>query len=404
MPTFRATFLPRLAVIVIVLALAWTRDSESATLTLAWDQSTDPNVAGYVLYWGTHSGVYSGQSNVGNQRLVQVGGLADGTNYYFVVYAYNAAGQLSLPSAEISGQTPVTPTNAPSVSCTAPTASSLDGNPVIVNFAPVVVGGLPPVTTTCSPASGSLFPVGSTSLTCSAVDALLRTASCSSVVVVSAPPSPAGTTGNPSILVTPTTVGPGGAVTVSWNGMLPSAATDWFGLYQSAAADTAYSSWLYVSCSQQATVGKASGSCTMTVPASSTSGSYNVRLFRNDGYQRSATSSELTVSALSAPSPGPSIQVTPITVRRDGTVTVSWSGLVAPTAKDWFGLYQSTASDQAFLGWLYVNCTQVPSTARTSGSCSITLPRLAAGSYSLRLFSNDSYQRLASSPLTVTKK
>jgi hypothetical protein len=95
--------------------------------------------------------------------------------------------------------------------------------------------------------------------------------------------------------------------------------------------------------------------------------------------------------------------VTPKTVTRDGTVTVSWSGLVAPTAKDWFGLYQSTASDNAFLGWLYVNCTQVPSTPRTSGSCSMTLPRLAAGSYSLRLFSNDGYQRLASSPLTVTR-
>ena len=127
MSAFRARCLglARLAVIVIVLALAWTRVSESATLTLAWDQSTDLNVAGYVLYWGTNSGVYSSQSNVGNQSLVQVGGLADGTNYYFVVSAYNAAGQLSLPSAEVSGQTPVTATNAPSVSCTAPTASSL---------------------------------------------------------------------------------------------------------------------------------------------------------------------------------------------------------------------------------------------------------------------------------------
>lgn len=50
MPAFRGTFLPRLAV--IVLALAWTRVSESAMLTLAWDQSTDPNMAGYVLYFG----------------------------------------------------------------------------------------------------------------------------------------------------------------------------------------------------------------------------------------------------------------------------------------------------------------------------------------------------------------
>jgi hypothetical protein len=189
-PIFRVTFLTRLAVIVIVLALAWTRVSESATLTLAWDQSTDPNVAGYVLSWGTQSGVYGSQANVGNQSLVQVGGLADGTNYYLVVSAYNAAGQLSLPSAEVSGPTPMSATNAPSVSCTAPTASSLDGNPVIVKFAPVVAGGLAPVTTTCSPASGSLFPVGSTSLTCSAVDALQRSASCSTVVTVSGPPPP----------------------------------------------------------------------------------------------------------------------------------------------------------------------------------------------------------------------
>jgi fibronectin type III domain protein len=181
-------FLPRLAVIFLV--LVWTRVTESATLTLAWDSSTDPNVAGYVLYWGTHSGVYSSQSNVGNQSLVQVGGLADGTYYYFVVYAYNTAGQLSPPSGEVSGRTLATATNPPSLACTAPTASSADGNPVVVKFAPVVAGGLAPVTTTCSPASGSLFPVGSTSLTCSAVDALQRTASCSAVVTVSGPPPP----------------------------------------------------------------------------------------------------------------------------------------------------------------------------------------------------------------------
>jgi hypothetical protein len=187
-PTFKATFLPRLAVIFVV--LVWPQVSEAGTLTLAWDPIPVPNVTGYVLSWGTQSGVYSSQSNVGTQSLVQVGGLADGTYYYFVVQGYDAAGQLSPPSAELSVQTPGIATNAPSISCTAPTASSLDGNPVIVTFAPVVVGGLPPVNTTCSPSSGSFFPVGSTSLTCSAVDSLQRSASCNAAVTVSGPPPP----------------------------------------------------------------------------------------------------------------------------------------------------------------------------------------------------------------------
>jgi uncharacterized protein YodC (DUF2158 family) len=391
-----------------IVSLAWASAANAATLTAAWDASPGQDVAGYILYWGTQSGGQNQSFDVGNHLSAQVTGLSNGTRYYLVVRAYSSTGALSDPSTEASG---VTATGAPlpSIICPVATGSSSDGKPVAVNFSPTVTGGAAPVTASCSPASGTMFPIGNTPFTCTVTDSLLRTASCSSAVVVSAPPSPTGAppspTGNPSILVTPTTVVPGGAVTVSWNGLLPSAATDWFGLYRSAASDTAFSSWLYVSCSQQATAGKASGSCTMTVPASSTSGSYNVRLFRNDGYQRSATSSELTVSTPSpTPLPGPSIQVTPMTVKRDGTVTVSWSGLVAATAKDWFGLYQSTASDQAFLGWLYVNCTQVPSTPRTSGSCSMTLSQLAAGSYSLRLFSNDGYQRLASSPLTVTKK
>ena len=188
MSIFRITLLPKLAV--IFLALVWPRVSESATLTVAWDPSTDPNVTGYVLSWGTQSGVHTSQSNVGNQSLVQVGGLADGTYYYFVVRAYNAAGVLSAPSAEVSGQTRLTAVNPPTISCASPRGSSVDGNPVVVTFAPVVAGGLSPVTTACSPASGSLFPVGSTSLTCGVIDALQRSATCSTVVTVSGPPPP----------------------------------------------------------------------------------------------------------------------------------------------------------------------------------------------------------------------
>ena len=47
---------------------------------------------------------------------------------------------------------------------------------------------------------------------------------------------------------------------------------------------------------------------------------------------------------------------------------------------------------------MYVSCTKTATNAWTSGSCSYTLPAtLAAGNYELRLFSNDSYTRLATS-------
>ncbi len=394
-----------LVAVLWIVSLAWPNTANTATLSVAWDPSPGPNVAGYIVYWGTQSGGQSQNLDVGNQLSAQVTGLADGTWYYLVVRAYNSTGAMSDPSAEASGMTPAAGASPlPSISCPVPTASSSNGNPVRVTFSPTVTGGASPVSASCSPASGALFSVGNNPFSCTVTDALVRTASCSSAVVVSSATPPPSEP--PSILVTPTTVAPGNAVTVSWKGVLPATATDWFGLYPSTASDTAFSSWLYVNCSQLPTTGQGSGTCTMTVPPTMANGSYNLRLFRNDGYQRLA-SSDLTIANVGGappPSPGPSILVTPTTVTRDGTVTVSWSGVVTPTATDWFGLYQSTASDYAFLGWRYVSCTQSPTTPRTSGSCSMTLPSVPSGSYSLRLFSNDGYQRLASSQLTVTRR
>jgi FG-GAP-like repeat/Fibronectin type III domain len=89
-----------------VVWLAVSTAANAATLTLAWDPSSGPDVAGYVIYWGTQSGVYGNNLNVGNQTQQQVSGLADGTTYYFVVRAYNSDGTLSVPSNEAAGSTP----------------------------------------------------------------------------------------------------------------------------------------------------------------------------------------------------------------------------------------------------------------------------------------------------------
>ena len=48
--------------------------------------------------------------------------------------------------------------------------------------------GSPPVNVVCSPASGSIFQVGSTTVTCTATDQLQRTNSCTFTVTVTVPP------------------------------------------------------------------------------------------------------------------------------------------------------------------------------------------------------------------------
>jgi len=79
----------------------------------------------------------------------------------------------------------------PAIACPAPpgAATSTNGHDATVTFAaPTVTGGTPPVAIVCTPSSGSAFPIGSTVVTCSAVDAANRSASCSLTVTVVPPP------------------------------------------------------------------------------------------------------------------------------------------------------------------------------------------------------------------------
>jgi hypothetical protein len=71
-------------------------------ITLAWDPSED-TVAGYTIYYGTQSGSYSGQVDVGNQTSATVPGLTSGVRYYFAVKAYSSSGLFSAASNEVSG-------------------------------------------------------------------------------------------------------------------------------------------------------------------------------------------------------------------------------------------------------------------------------------------------------------
>jgi hypothetical protein len=75
------------------------------TAALAWDAVTDPNLAGYRIYYGTAPGTYlqsPGQGlNVGNVTTDTVTGLSRGTRYYFAATAYDTSNNESFYSNEI---------------------------------------------------------------------------------------------------------------------------------------------------------------------------------------------------------------------------------------------------------------------------------------------------------------
>lgn len=67
-------------------------------VTLAWDDNPEPDVVGYVLHYGTESGVYTERVVVGNKLTHTLEGLLSGTTYHFAASAYNMSaleGELS---------------------------------------------------------------------------------------------------------------------------------------------------------------------------------------------------------------------------------------------------------------------------------------------------------------------
>jgi hypothetical protein len=74
----------------------------SQSVSLAWDASPSREVTGYLLHYGTASGSYPSQIDVGTNLTATISGLKEGQTNYFVVTAYNSMRLESLPSAEIS--------------------------------------------------------------------------------------------------------------------------------------------------------------------------------------------------------------------------------------------------------------------------------------------------------------
>ncbi|HEY3383376.1 MAG TPA: fibronectin type III domain-containing protein [Vicinamibacterales bacterium] len=75
---------------------------EAGSVTISWDPNAEPDIAGYTVYWGTQSGVYTSSAAVGNVTSRTVSDLMAGQTYYFAVQATSIDGLSSPMSAEVA--------------------------------------------------------------------------------------------------------------------------------------------------------------------------------------------------------------------------------------------------------------------------------------------------------------
>ncbi len=88
--------------ICVVMLLLFAGTSWAGSLIATWSANTEDDLAGYKIYYGTESGNYTVEEDVGNTTVYVAEDLLDGQEYFFVVKAYDYAGNVSAPSTEVS--------------------------------------------------------------------------------------------------------------------------------------------------------------------------------------------------------------------------------------------------------------------------------------------------------------
>ena len=108
-PQFTAHSKPAFFFIFILLLFSWlgpvpfaVTEGWAKDVTLEWDANTEPDLGGYIVYYGTESGSYEYSLDVGDFTSAVISGLDEDTDYYFAVSAYNLDGLSSSLSNEVS--------------------------------------------------------------------------------------------------------------------------------------------------------------------------------------------------------------------------------------------------------------------------------------------------------------
>jgi hypothetical protein len=99
--------------------------ARAASVSLGWDASSDTNVVGYDIYYGTTSGDYTDAASIGNVTDVTISNLTAGVTYYFAATSVDAEG-------DESGFSPETTYIVPGLLTLNPGANP--GGPMVITF------------------------------------------------------------------------------------------------------------------------------------------------------------------------------------------------------------------------------------------------------------------------------
>ena len=86
----------------VVILFVLVGSADAGYLEFAWNPNSEPDVAGYRVYYGTASREYSNSIDVGNITAYRLSGLRDDVRYYIAVTAYDRAGNESGFCEEVS--------------------------------------------------------------------------------------------------------------------------------------------------------------------------------------------------------------------------------------------------------------------------------------------------------------
>ena len=98
------------AALIFTAGMLWYCSIFDGKISLQWNSNSEPDLAGYRVYYGTSPGHYTNSIMVGMAEQQQPGvtrykltGLSKDQKYYIAVTAYNAYGYESVFSNEVEG-------------------------------------------------------------------------------------------------------------------------------------------------------------------------------------------------------------------------------------------------------------------------------------------------------------
>jgi hypothetical protein len=130
------------------------------SVTLGWNQSAS-SVAGYRVYQGMASGVYTTNFDAGKNLQLQITGLTPGATYYFAVAAYTSAGVYSDYSSELSFTANSSGLPAPVVNLTPGASTPVFPSAATITPPFVISGGLisQPLTTGVAAGGSAVYQI-----------------------------------------------------------------------------------------------------------------------------------------------------------------------------------------------------------------------------------------------------